>query len=82
MYTQEARAFTRRIMMWAEEVELDKQGRISLSKPLVEFAGLDEKALILGAFDHIEIWDPDTFEAYLNEQQDDYETLAERVMTM
>lgn len=80
MYSQEARAFTRRIMMWAEEVELDKQGRISLSKPLVEFAGLDDKALILGAFDHIEIWDPDTFEAYLNEQVDDYETLAERVM--
>ena len=30
--------------------------------------------------DHLEIWDPDAFEQYLNEQTADYETLAERVM--
>lgn len=79
-YDREARAFTRRIMMWADEVTLDGQGRIMLPKPLTDFAGLGERALILGAFDRLEIWDPDTFERYLNEQTADYETLAERVM--
>ena len=80
-FNREARAFVRNIVRWAEEVVLDKQGRIGLSKPLMEFAELSERALIIGALDHIEIWDPDVFDGYLNEQTEDYETLAERVMT-
>lgn len=82
MYNREARDFVRIIMMWADEVSLDGQGRITIPKPLAAFADLDDKALILGAFDHIEIWDPAAFDGYLNEQPDDYETLAERVMGM
>ena len=81
-YDREARAFTRRIMMWAEEVTFDSQGRIGLPKPLMEYAGVKDRALILGAYDRIEIWDPDTFEQYLNEETADYETLAERVMSV
>lgn len=79
-YDREARAFTRRIMMWADEVTLDGQGRIGIPKPLMEYAGIKDKALILGAYDRIEIWDPAIFEQYLNEETADYETLAERVM--
>ncbi|MDX1548412.1 MAG: division/cell wall cluster transcriptional repressor MraZ [Rhodothermales bacterium] len=79
-YDREARAFTRRIMMWADEVSLDGQGRIGLPKPLVDYAGITDRALILGAYDRIEIWDPEAFDAYLNEEPADYETLAERVM--
>ena len=82
MYNREARDFVRIIMMWADEVSLDGQGRISVPKSLVDFADLNDKALILGAFDHIEIWNPDEFDAYLNDQPEDYETLAERVMGM
>ncbi|MFT4605608.1 MAG: MraZ protein [Rhodothermales bacterium] len=80
MYSRQSRDFVRTILMWADEVALDAQGRISLTKPLIEFAGLSEKALIIGALDHIEIWDPPSFEAYMAGQQDDYESLAERVM--
>jgi len=82
MYSREARDFIRIIMMWANEVSLDGQGRISIPNPLIEFADLGDSALILGAFDHIEIWDPGQFDQYLNEQPDDYETLAESVMGM
>ncbi len=80
MYNRESRDFVRTILMWADEVKLDGQGRISLTKELMEFADLDDRALIIGALDHIEIWDPDTFDRYLNAQSDDYETLAERVL--
>jgi MraZ protein len=79
-FERESRAFSRLIMMWADDATLDSQGRVSLPKNLMEFAGITDKALILGAFDHIEIWNPELFERYLNEQPDDYETLAERVM--
>ena len=79
-YDPEARAFVRRTMMWAEEVTLDSQGRISLPKNLVEYADMQQRALILGAFDRLELWDPEVFDAYLNGQSTDYETLAARVM--
>lgn len=80
MYNRETRDFVRRIMRWAEDATLDGQGRISIPKPLVQFGQIADRALIIGAFDHIEIWDPDMFEAYLNDQPQDYESLAERVM--
>lgn len=82
MYNRESRDFVRIIMMWADEVSLDGQGRISIPKRLIEFGDISDRALIIGAFDHIEIWDPAAFEEYINEQPDDYETLAERVMGM
>lgn len=80
MFNSDARGFVRVIMMWADEASLDGQGRITIPKPLIEFASVGDKALIIGAFDHIEIWNPDRFSEYLNKQPDDYETLAERVM--
>lgn len=82
MYNREVRNFVRIIMRWANEVSLDGQGRISIPNPLLDFAELDDSALIIGAFDHIEIWNPEQFDGYLNEQPGDYETLAESVMGM
>lgn len=83
-FQSETRAFTRNLLMWAEEITLDGQSRISLPKSLIEFADLQmgggSKALFIGALDHIEIWNPEVFDAYLNQQPDNYETIAERVM--
>ncbi len=80
LYQREARNFVRQLLRWAEEVTLDRQGRIVLPKPLMEFAGIKDRALIIGALDHIEIWDPDTFDQLVNRETESYETLAERVM--
>ena len=82
MYNRESRNFLRTIMMWADEVTLDAQGRIGMAKSLMEFAGISAggSALIIGSLDHIEIWDPDTFDKYVTDQVDDYDSLAERVM--
>jgi MraZ protein len=79
-YRSETRDFMRGILMWAEEVTLDGQGRIGVPRTLAEFAGIGERALMIGALDHIEIWNPESFQHYLEGQEIDYETLAERVM--
>ena len=81
-YRTEARDFVRTIMMWADEVTLDGQGRISLTKPLMEFAEIEETALIIGALDHIEIWNPKVFSGWEQGLGSDYSTLAERVLGM
>lgn len=82
MYRSEARDFVRMIMMWAEEVSLDSQGRITVPKPLMEFAEIRETVLIIGSMDHIEIWDPKAFGAWQEGRGSDYATLAERVLGM
>ncbi|HET6567044.1 MAG TPA: division/cell wall cluster transcriptional repressor MraZ [Rhodothermales bacterium] len=79
-YRSDTRDFIRITMMWADETPLDGQGRIAIPKALQEFAGIGDKAMILGAFDHIEIWNPATFQRHLDEQTGDYEQLAERVL--
>ncbi|NNE35281.1 MAG: division/cell wall cluster transcriptional repressor MraZ [Rhodothermales bacterium] len=79
-YNRQTRDFVRSILMWAEEMVLDSQGRVSVPKVLAEFAGVTDKGLIIGALDHIEIWNPDSFASHMKDQADDYETLAERVM--
>lgn len=84
MFRREAREVVREMSRWADEVTLDGQGRISLPRTLIEFAeltvGNGGKAIIIGAFDHIEIWDPSRFEAYEDTQTDDYQTITERVL--
>lgn len=82
MFDPEARHFVRTINQWADDVTLDAQGRAALPKALLEFAGIQPggKALIIGSFDHIEIWDPAQFETYLNGQTASYDTLAQAVM--
>lgn len=81
-FQKKTRDFVRTIVRWADESVLDGQGRISLPKSLIDFAHLEPggKALIIGSLDHIEIWDPDTFNAYLDQQTETYEAVAEQVM--
>jgi MraZ protein len=79
-YDRRARHLVRTILMWADDAVLDGQGRVSLSKPLAEYAKITDRALIIGALERIEIWDPQTFQDYLGDQPDDHEALAESVM--
>ena len=64
--------------------ELDEQGRVTLTKGLVDYAGLVKEVVIEGAGDHALMWDAKTYddmnagiddfaelEALLNEEYDD-----------
>ena len=46
----------------AVEVSPDKQGRILIPAWLKEAAGLDDKVLLLGNIDRVELWQPEAFE--------------------
>ena len=77
---EETRHFVRTIMMWAEDITLDKQGRVVLPAELRDFAGIDETAVVIGAVDHLEVWDPDRLDKYFDEQASTYKTAAQQVM--
>ena len=76
---REARLYTRLLLEFASDVELDGQHRISLTKELMEYAKISGDVLILGVFDRIEVWNPDEYKKYLDAQQQDYVTVAEKV---
>ncbi len=49
------------VRIWAgtsAAVEIDRQGRVPVPKALQDFAGLDRAALVMGALDRIELWNP------------------------
>ena len=79
-FQPKTRHFKRIFLMWADEVQLDGQGRIRLTDQLREFAGLNGQARIIGSLDHLEIWDPDRFEDHVATQVGSYEDLAADVM--
>ncbi|MEO5928421.1 MAG: division/cell wall cluster transcriptional repressor MraZ [Candidatus Kapaibacterium sp.] len=79
-FNEQERFFLRTLLYWADEIVLDKQFRISVPKSLLDFTKIGKEALILGAMDHIEIWDPQIFENYLSKKTESYAVVAESVM--
>jgi MraZ protein len=49
----------------ATETGIDTQGRLVLPANLKEYAQLDKQTAVIGAEDHIEIWDLATWQAHL-----------------
>jgi len=74
------RAFLRLLFSGAHPVKPDPQARITLPQSLKDFARIDEKVTITGAFNKIEIWAEDMWEKYYQEKRSIYEEVSERVM--
>lgn len=58
-----ARAFSRFLFSGAFDVELDGQGRLVVPAGLRQFASLRSEAVVVGAADHIELWEPGRWDA-------------------
>ena len=72
LFQAESRSVLRRLVAPAQEVEIDKQGRISIPQSLREYAGLEKECLILGISKYLEIWSVDGYENYLQESETDF----------
>jgi len=59
----EVKYFKRRVIASAQEVELDKQGRILIPAAHREDAGLNADIVIVGQIDKIELWDRKEWDA-------------------
>lgn len=77
---KDARAFTRFFFSGAVECELDKQGRINISSPLIQYAKLDKECVILGVSNRIEIWSKDLWEDYFTESEESFAEIAENMI--
>jgi len=49
----------------ATETTIDAQGRMVVPVGLKTYAGIDKKTCVIGAGDHVEIWDTEAWKAHL-----------------
>lgn len=56
-FNARARSLQRLLVGYAEDVEIDSAGRILLSLPLREFAGLEKHVMLVGQGARFELWD-------------------------
>ncbi len=75
-----SRAFVRLLFSGAHPVQPDSQGRITLPQGLKDFAQVEEKVVIIGAFNKIEIWSEERWEKYYKQQRSIFEELSEKIM--
>ena len=79
LFAARARLVQRRILAPAQEVEVDKLGRIAIPQSLREFAGLSKECVILGISKYIEIWDGEAYRKYLEDNQSEFLAAAEEL---
>ena len=77
---KDARAFTRFFFSGATESELDKQGRINIPAPLLQYAKLDKECVILGVSNRIEIWSKQIWEDYFSQSEESFAEIAENMI--
>lgn len=76
---KDARAFTRFFFSGATESELDKQGRINIPTPLLQYAKLEKECVILGVSNRIEIWSKQIWEDYFTQSEESFAEIAENM---
>lgn len=75
-----ARAFARFLLGGAVEYEVDKQGRILITSHLREYANLKKEIVLIGVGTRIEIWSKENWEVYIQNAEENYEELAEKMV--
>jgi len=74
------RAFSRLFFSGASFCIPDGQGRISIPLPLLDFAGIKEKIVLIGVSDRIEIWSEKNWQNYLESSLGSFEEIAEELV--
>ena len=76
---KDARTFNRFFMSGATNVELDKQGRVNISKPLIDYANLLKDCVIIGTGDRLEVWSQESWESFFDSTKDSMSDIAENL---
>ncbi|MFZ5376924.1 MAG: division/cell wall cluster transcriptional repressor MraZ [Patescibacteria group bacterium] len=64
----------------AEEISADELGRVKLPNYLIEYAGISKEIVIVGSLRYLEIWDQDKYHHYVDQLENQAETIAESII--
>lgn len=74
-----ARQYVRMLTSTATECTLDSQGRIQVPQFLSKPVNITKECVVIGANDHIEIWDKNAWENYYVDASNSFEEVAENL---
>jgi len=80
LYVRKNREFVRFFYQGATELNLDSHERVLIPKKLLSYAEVGKDAVLFAYADKIELWAKDKYELMLNEEPEDFASLAEDVM--
>ena len=66
-----------RFIVPAQEMEIDRVGRVAVPQSLREFAGLSKECIVLGKGRSIEIWDAERYQTFLDLHEDQLKDILE-----
>ncbi|GAB1265013.1 division/cell wall cluster transcriptional repressor MraZ [Aurantivibrio infirmus] len=66
--SQAARRLQLIVIGYANELELDSNGRVLLAQTLRDYAGIDKKLMLFGQMDRLELWSAEGWQAFIDNQ--------------
>lgn len=75
----EKRGLSRFLFAGAQDLEVDKQGRILIPEFLRTFANISSKVVFAGVYDRVEIWDEARWQQYKQQIEEQGDQLAEQL---
>lgn len=78
-YDEKGQTFIRSYTDGMAEEELDGQGRLSLNKRLIQYAGLSGDVTVTGVGQVIEIWNPDDYEKEIEPDRSKLQAIAREI---
>ena len=76
---KDARSFTRMFLSGATDADFDKQGRIKIALPLLEYDELKKECVIIGVNDRLEIWSKEKWDSFMKESSENLSDLADHL---
>jgi MraZ protein len=73
IFQEKERLVLRRIIAPAQDVEIDKSGRIMIPQTLREYAGLKKECMILGLKRFMEVWDEEHYTDYDSKNEQEFQ---------
>ncbi|ACF12459.1 protein of unknown function UPF0040 [Chlorobaculum parvum NCIB 8327] len=77
-FNPEERLLTTMIYARLDQLELDRSGRIALSREMLDHAGIEREAVVIGANAKMIVWNPDRLTQLLADNAGSFSGLANR----
>ena len=76
---KDSRSFIRAQLATVVELDLDKMGRVVIPGSLLNKYNISKEVVVLGAVNHIEVWDAKAYKEYEEEAESNFENIAENL---
>lgn len=80
MSDPDARAFVRHFYANAVDVDIDRQGRLTIPQELRDWAGINKELITIGLLNRIEIWAKDAYEDSSNKTELKHSDFAKKMI--